>query len=145
MGWPFAFVRLFRRLFLSWIGWAFDMTNGVECSAVYPTLAVPSVADTCTWYVEKLGFDVRFLWGDPPTHGAVSFGKASVHFWQGEPQLGQNWIYFDVSDVERIYQMATENGVTITKAPETYSWGMREFNAVDLNGYNIRYGQFVGS
>ena len=117
----------------------------VECSAVYPTLAVRSVSDACNWYVEKLGFTVRFLWGEPPTHGAILLGEACVHFWQGVPQLGENWMYFDINNLDGMYERAKGNGVTISKAPENYPWGMREFNAVDLNGYNIRFGQHLGS
>ncbi len=121
------------------------MTNLVECSAVYPTLAVPNVKACCDWYVEKLGFTVRFLLGDPPHHGAILFGEACVHFWQGDPQLGENWLYFDVNNVDGMYERAAGNGVVISRPPENYSWGMREFNAVDLNGYNIRFGQYVGT
>ncbi|MCR9156344.1 MAG: VOC family protein [Rhodobacteraceae bacterium] len=119
--------------------------DSIECSAVYPTLAVRSVADACNWYVEKLGFTVRFLWGEPPTHGALLLGEACVHFWQGIPQLGENWMYFDINNLDGMYERAKGNGVTISKAPENYPWGMREFNAVDLNGYNIRFGQHLGS
>ncbi|QFT33193.1 Glyoxalase-like domain protein [Labrenzia sp. THAF82] len=121
------------------------MSKSFQCSAVYPTLAVPNVLDTCNWYVDHLGFTIRFVWGEPPTHGAVLLDKACVHFWQGEPQLGANWLYFDVNDLDVVYARATTSRVNITRAPETYPWGMREFNAVDLNGYNIRFGQHMGS
>jgi len=115
----------------------------IHCSGVYPTLAVVDVTQTCDWYAEKLGFTVDFLWGEPPTHGAVSLGAARVHFWQGVPQLGENWMYFDINNLDAMHARATGNSVTISKAPENYPWGMREFNAVDLNGYNIRFGQNI--
>ena len=54
-------------------------------------------------------------------------------------------LYFDVNDLDTIYARAKESDVQITRAPETYPWGMREFNAVDLNGYNLRFGQHMGS
>ena len=120
------------------------MPNLVECSAVYPTLAVSNVDQTCAWYVDRLGFTVRFLWGEPPTHGAVMLGGASVHFWNGDPQLGENWIYFDITNLDAMYERAKANRVKITRDPEDYPWGMREFNAMDLNGYNIRFGQHLG-
>lgn len=120
------------------------MAKLIECSAVYPTLAVPNVPKTCNWYVESLGCDLRFLWGDPPAHGAIMLGDACVHFWEGEPQLGTNWFYFDISNLDAMYKLAKANAVKITREPETYEWGMREFNAVDLNGYNIRFGQHIG-
>ncbi|MEL6436018.1 MAG: VOC family protein [Pseudomonadota bacterium] len=120
------------------------MSNDVTCNAVYPTLAAPNVADTCNWYIEKLGFTLRFMWGEPATHGALLLGEACVHFWESAAQPNDNWLYFDINAVEAMYERARENGVEITKEPMTYPWGMREFNAVDLNGYNIRFGQYVG-
>lgn len=120
------------------------MSKPIECSAVYPTLAVPNVEEACNWYVEKLGFSIRFLWGDPPTHGAISFGEACIHFWIGKPQLGENWLYFDISSLDAMYERAVSSGVEITRPPENYPWGMREFNALDLNGYKIRFGQHCG-
>lgn len=119
-------------------------SRSFRCTAVYPTLAVPNVMEACEWYVDCLGFTERFLWGDPPTHGAILLDSACLHFWLGEPQLGANWLYFDVNDLDTIYARAKESGVRITRAPETYPWGMREFNAVDLNGYNLRFGQHMG-
>ncbi|MET1413896.1 VOC family protein [Roseibium sp. HPY-6] len=120
------------------------MSETVNCTAVYPTFAAPDIEDTCNWYVDKLGFTIRFLWGDPPTHGAILLGGACVHFWKGAPQLNENWLYFDIDDLDAMYQRARENAVEISREPETYPWGMREFNAVDLNGYNIRFGQHMG-
>ena len=120
------------------------MSNKVSCAAVYPTLAVSNVGETCAWYVEKLGFSVRFLWGDPVTHGAVLLGDACIHFWTGTPQLGENWLYFDIDNLDAMYQRAQAGGVEITKTPEDYPWDMREFNARDLNGYNLRFGQHIG-
>ena len=92
----------------------------------------------------KSGFTLRFFWGDPPTHGAITLGEACVHFWQSAPQPNDNWLYFDVSDLDLMYERATKSGVQITKPPTDYPWGMREFNAVDLNRYQIRFGQHIG-
>lgn len=120
------------------------MSAPIRCSAVYPTFAAPDVLETCNWYVEKLGFTLRFLWGEPPTHGAILFGEACVHFWQGPGQLNDNWLYFDIDNLDAMHARAVANGVEITRPPQNYDWGMREFNAVDLNGYNIRFGQHLG-
>lgn len=120
------------------------MAKPIKCSSVYPTLAVPDVETACNWYVERLGFSIRFLWNDPPTHGAVLLDQACLHFWQGTPQLSENWLYFDISDLDEMYNRAVVNCVIVTKPPENYPWGMREFNAEDLNGYKIRFGQHLG-
>lgn len=120
------------------------MSELIKCSAVYPTLAVHNVKATSRWYVERLGFKTKFLWGEPATHGAVILGEACVHFWNGELQRSANWIYFDIDNLDAMYERAKNKDVEIARAPEDYPWGLREFNAVDLNGYNIRFGQHLG-
>ena len=120
------------------------MTDTDVKAEIYPTLSVPNVEEACQWYVDHLGFSLRFFWGDPPHHGAILLGQACVHFWEAPAQLNDNWLYFDVNDLDTMYQRACANGVEITKHPEDYPWGMREFNARDLNGYNLRFGQHIG-
>ncbi|MEM8731066.1 MAG: VOC family protein [Pseudomonadota bacterium] len=119
------------------------MSDQIQCFAVYPTLAVPDVAATCAWYVDRLGFSLRFFWGTPPTHGALLFGSACIHVRQGEPQLNENWLYFDIDNLEAMHARACKTDVEITRPPETFPWGMREFNARDLNGYHLRFGQHM--
>ncbi len=121
------------------------MAEHIGCSAVYPTLAVPNVEDACAWYVDRLGFTVRFVLGDPPAHGAILLDSACVHFWSGTPHISENWLYFDIDNLDAMYERAISAGVKIERPPENHPWGMREFNAVDLNGYNIRFGQHLGS
>ena len=116
----------------------------ITCHAVYPTLAVPDVAAACQWYIDKLGFEMRFLWGEPATHGAIMLDQACVHFREGVADAGNVFLYFDISDVEAMHARAVAGGVTITRPPETFPWEMREFNALDLNGYEVRFGQHVG-
>jgi ribosomal-protein-alanine N-acetyltransferase len=59
---------------------------------VQPILLVADVAATVAYYCKKLGFAVNFLYGDPPTHGAVSRGDwttegATIQFSQRD-ELG---------------------------------------------------------
>ncbi len=117
------------------------MESENKCLGVYPTLAASDVTETCNWYVEKLGFTIRFILGEPPVHGAILFDEACVHFRKGTPQLNDNWLYFHITDVDAMHEHAKANGVEITLEPESKPWGMREFNAIDLNGYQIRFGQ----
>lgn len=109
--------------------------------AVYPTSPVASVADTVKFYQDQLGFELQFLWGEPPTHGAVMLGDATVHFYSGDPTPGQSWMYFQVESVDDLFDWYRGNEVELLDQPETRPWGMREFNLKDLNGYYLRFGQ----
>lgn len=112
----------------------------IDCVGIFPTLPVKDIGDAVQWYQEKLGFKLRFLWGDPPTHGGVELGQATVHFFAGEPVTDRHWIYFQVEDVDEAYEFMRGNGVEMMDAPTDQPWRMREFNFRDLNGYHLRFG-----
>ncbi|MGH1419366.1 MAG: VOC family protein [Hyphomicrobiaceae bacterium] len=112
----------------------------IDCVGIFPTLAVGDMKETVDWYVQKLGFDVRFFYGDPPTHGGVQLGQATVHFFPGTPNPDQNWIYFQVEDVDEAYEWMHSNDVKMLDKPTDQPWHMREFNLRDPNGYHLRFG-----
>ena len=111
------------------------------CETVHPTMKVPCVKTSAEYYRDKLGFEIEFLWGDPPVHAGVRLGHASVHFSSDAPNPNGFWNYFIVDNVDGLFKWYQSNGVEILNEPETYPWGMREFNIKDLNGYHLRFGQ----
>lgn len=112
----------------------------IDCVALFPTLGVGDVTETAEWYQQKLGFDLRFFYGDPATHGAVRLGQATLHFYSGEPNPDRHWIYLQVEDVDEVYEWICGNGVQTLDEPSDQPWQMREFNLRDLNGYHLRFG-----
>lgn len=112
----------------------------IDCVGLFPTLAVSDVSDTAEWYQEKLGFDLRFFYGDPPTHGAVELGQATIHFFPGGPNPDRHWLYCQVEDVDEAYEWMRGNGVDMLDEPTDQPWQMREFNLRDPNGYHLRFG-----
>jgi uncharacterized glyoxalase superfamily protein PhnB len=113
----------------------------IRCETVHPTLQVPDVTATAEYYRDKLGFQLEFLWGEPPVHAGVSLGCISMHFSQGSPAPHGFWIYLVIDDADRLFEWYKENGVEVLDEPQTHPWGMREFNITDLNGYRLRFGQ----
>lgn len=112
----------------------------IDCVAIFPTLPVRDVRETAEWYQQKLGFELRFFYGDPPTHGAVQLGQATLHFYPGKPNPDHHWVYLQVEDVDEVYEWIRGNGVETLDAPTDQPWRMREFNLSDLNGYHLRFG-----
>src|SRR4051812_40422428 len=43
----------------------------IECEQSHAGLAVGDIATAVDFYVQKLGFRLRFTWGDPPTFAGV--------------------------------------------------------------------------
>jgi len=112
----------------------------IDCVGLYPTIPVSDLVASAEWYQEKLGFELRFFYGDPPTHGAVQLGQATVHFFPGIPTPDGLWLYFQVEDVDEVYEWIISQGVETIDVPTLQPWAMREFNLKDPDGYQIRFG-----
>jgi ribosomal-protein-alanine N-acetyltransferase len=116
---------------------------------VQPILLVTDVAATARFYCEKLGFSLSFLYGDPPTHGAVSRGDwttegAQIQFSQrdglDDTSLAVELYLFVGSQIDQLYSDYSAHGVEVVREPATMPWGMREFAIRDCNGYLLRFG-----
>ena len=114
-----------------------------------PILAVPDVKATVEYYRDKLGFTLDFLYGDPPTHGAVSRGEwttecVRIQLTQASDSTANGssgaLSIFMGPDIDELCERYRANGVPIEREPATQPWGMREFAIRDCNGYLLRFG-----
>ena len=118
------------------------------CSEVYPTMAVSNLQRTIDYYQQQLGFEVEFIWGDPPVHAGVKFGGATLHFNQSDGRIergGDFWLYFVVEDLDSYFDFLDAREVELLDKPTLREWGMREINIRDVNGTVIRFGQWEPS
>ena len=117
-----------------------------KCECLYPTIAANNLMATVEYYRDKLGFDVQFLWGEPPVHAGLEFGNATVHL-NEQPNADPHgttsgcWLYFQVDDVGELHEFFQTNGVSIVESPTSKEWGMREISIDDNNGFRLRFGQ----
>src|SRR5690242_10487514 len=100
----------------------------IECEMLHPTLFVRDVRAATAFYTEKLGFELGFLWGDPPSMAGVNLGKVSVHLSQGEPRSGGCEVYFVVGDVDELHALHVANGVAVSAPPANKPWGLRQYD-----------------
>ena len=115
--------------------------QAVVCHSVHPTLEGPDVRMATEFYRDRLGFEIEFLWGEPPVHGAVRCGDVSIHFSEGTPEPRGFWLYLIVDAVDTLFERCRNLNVQLLDEPESQPWGMREFNMRDLNGYQLRFAQ----
>lgn len=109
-----------------------------------PVLGVPDLQAACEFYVEKLGFTVEWKYGEPAGYAAVRFGEVSLHLSENADGVSKDrglWFYMMVDDTDALYAAYEAAGVTVEGPPTVKPWGMREFIAVDLNGYRFHIGQ----
>jgi catechol 2,3-dioxygenase-like lactoylglutathione lyase family enzyme len=108
-------------------------------------LAVTDLAQSKTFYLEKLGFTEDFSvdgWsflsrgacqlriGHCPD--ATPMSKAQDHSW---------FAYLHVSQALDLYQEMVQNGVEIWHHIEDKPWGLREFAIVTPDGHRIVFGE----
>ncbi len=107
-------------------------------------LPVPDVAATAAFYRDKLGFSIAFLFGSPPSYGAVTLSDWSagpqLRFTHGEAAPAGLSINIDVGpSVDALCEGYRAHGVEIAAEPETAPWGLRSFAVRDCNGYVLRF------
>jgi len=118
-----------------------------------PVFYVRSVMDSVSFYRDRLGFSVEFLYRETPDAQPVHAGVARGD-WSGSRvviQLSQNrddrprdpagYLYvFMNHQMDLFYRQCLEQGVEILSSPQDYSWGLREFAVRDPDGHVLRFG-----
>lgn len=113
----------------------------VKCEWLQPVLVVPNVKATVEYYREKLGFEVEFLWGDPPTHAGVRFDGKTIQLTEGTASLEGVRLYLSVWDAPKLLRQYRAAGVEIVEELDDKAWGQREFVVKDNNGLLLCIGQ----
>jgi catechol 2,3-dioxygenase-like lactoylglutathione lyase family enzyme len=108
-------------------------------TAVVPILSVRDVEASLRFYVDLLGFQRPWWWGEPATFGGAYAGEHEVQFCQGRQGQPGTWISVWVDDVDALHERLRTLDVDIRQAPSTYPWGVRELNVADPDGHRIRF------
>jgi uncharacterized glyoxalase superfamily protein PhnB len=107
---------------------------------VVPILNVKDLSASMEYYVQKLGFERLWAWGEPPTFGCVRRGKVEIFFCQGGQGQPGTWMSIFMGDVDALYEEYQKSGATILEAPKNYPWGIREMLVGDLDVHRFRIG-----
>ena len=108
-----------------------------------PHLPVIDLRQTLDYYRDTLGFyeewtegkidggirrdDMRMIFGEDPEHTRQINSNTS--------RLNLMWF---VDNIDEVYEEYQERGIEIVNPLTTYSYGLREFAFIDINGYYIR-------
>jgi uncharacterized glyoxalase superfamily protein PhnB len=121
---------------------------------VIPVFLVDDVIATVEYYRDVLGFEVDFVYGDPPVYGSVSRDDAIINVSRSEPPGRRNSVgvagtgngvdaYLVVSDVDDVCDELRAHGAKIVVELESHDYGMREFQIEDMNGYKLALAEEV--
>ncbi len=119
------------------------MAGQVIFDAATPTIGVSDVQKTVEYYRDVLGFEILWLWQDPPKHAAVRRGAAEIHFFRGATKVHNAYVYLKVQEIDALHADLTEKKVPELTPLKSKPWGMKEFDLHDLNGLQLRFAQPV--
>ncbi len=110
-----------------------------------PFLACTDVDAAIAFYVERLGFEREWTWGDDgdgPTDGGVRRGDVRLFFFRNSEiasRVHGSEIVIDVDPVDAVYAEHVARKAPITSEIENRPWGVREYSVTDPSGYRLRF------
>jgi uncharacterized glyoxalase superfamily protein PhnB len=102
-----------------------------------PVFRVKDVGASIAYYVETLGFDLRWRAND----GFACVGREQCALFltddnQSKPRM---WVWIGVEDVRALHEQYLTSGATIRNPPNNFEWAM-EMQVEDLDGNVLRIG-----
>ncbi len=115
---------------------------------VTPILFVRDVTKSATYFREILGFEVDFLYGEPPFYGAVSRDGVCIHLRHvhdpnfteiaaREPSL--ILASFEVSDAAALFEEFSGRGADFAQGLVKQAWGGTDFHVRDPDGNVVSF------
>ena len=112
------------------------VTDVLRSKAFYQKLGLRLIVDASPRYV-------RFECPTGDSTFSISHRKEQVSDQGGEPLSDQvsrdaHVIYFEVADVDRVFQLLKQAGIQNLTAPKDQRWLWREVNLADPDGYPLK-------
>lgn len=119
---------------------------------IAPLFLVEDVVRAAEYYRDKLGFEIGTYFLDPPVFVIVRRDKIAIMLsWTDCAHGGSNskWktesfdAYIWVDSVGDVHTQLTTRHADVVSDPQLKSYGMKEFDVRDADGYVIRFGEDV--
>lgn len=114
-------------------------------STVIPQVAYPDVRRAAAWLCAAFGFRVRLFIGNHRVQMHIGDG-AMVVTEQKNPEssrICEMSVMVRVEDVHAHHERARQHGAVITRPPQDYPYGERQYSAQDFNGYIWTFTQSI--
>jgi uncharacterized glyoxalase superfamily protein PhnB len=108
-----------------------------------PTLRARDVKALSEWYRDALGFEIRLLWQDPPTHAMVGRDGIRLAIAPRDAQFGPASAYLHVEGVDDLYAEFLARNVAMLHPPEVTDYRMKDFALCDPEGNWLTIGETV--
>ncbi len=119
-----------------------------KLKSVVPILFVRDVVASAAYWRDKLGFQIDFLYGEPPFYGAVSRDGACLHLrCVHEPNFAELaarefsliLATIETADLHALYGEVEGRGAEIAQPPTRQPWGGEDFQIRDPDGNVISF------
>jgi hypothetical protein len=74
-----------------------------QFEGISPVFPVSNVAAAPAFYRERLGFDLGWIWGDPPTHANVCRGAIAISLTLKQTEAGTGQAYVELRGIDAYY------------------------------------------
>ena len=115
----------------------------VSCERHHTGIAVRDIQSAIDFYTTRLGFELGFVWRDPPEFAGLNLGEVQIFLDQREPNPEGCTLFFVVGDVDALYEYHRANNVEITTEIGDREYGLRDYSVRDLYGYVLTFGQYI--
>ena len=117
----------------------------MQFKRVVPILYSSNLVKSLAYYMDILGFEDKWEWGNPPTFGGVSKQNVEIFFCEEGQGNPGTWISVMIDKVDDYHESIKARGAKIIDPPGNRPWGLREMLVEDPDGHKIRFGQRGGS
>ncbi len=130
-----------------------DDSAAIKIGGTAPVLLAENVPHTVAYYCVVLGFQLEFTQNEQyigvfrdgvHVHIAAANGiapRSNRLAWSEAIEPAD--VNFFVSDVDALYAEFVKNGAVIDCEPQDRSYGVRDFELNDCNGYLLRFNQIL--
>lgn len=113
-------------------------------------MTVGDVPESVAFFVDVLGFELDFVYGEPPAHARVRTGDGSygqpifIHLGRpeedevGVPPTGELRLHVGHA-IDALCDVYRARGADIVQEPTDQPWGLREFLLREPNGHYLRF------
>jgi catechol 2,3-dioxygenase-like lactoylglutathione lyase family enzyme len=102
-----------------------------------PVLRVKNVDASIAYYLDALGFELRWRAGD--AFACVARDKCSIFLTDDNQSQSRMWVWIGVQDVRTLYSLYETSGAKIRNPPNNFEWAV-EMQIEDLDGNVLRIG-----
>ena len=126
------------------------MNRSPRLLRILPKFSVRDVGQSFAYDRDMLGFRVSSSLGDPPVFGIVERDGCGIHLKRGEPRVRKTeeeaWdAYFEIVGVDEVLAEYRARGAHIARGPEVMSYGYKEIDVLDPDGYVLCFAEDIGA